>query len=67
MVLLVLETEMVKSVFMHFSLPAVVPVEDFNWGQYICSNNLVGAPVSCFKHVSVFQKQEVQLCLLQPF
>uniref|UniRef100_A0A672LVM1 Mbt domain containing 1 n=1 Tax=Sinocyclocheilus grahami TaxID=75366 RepID=A0A672LVM1_SINGR len=30
---------------------SVVPVEGFDWGQYICSNNLVGAPVSCFKHV----------------
>uniref|UniRef100_A0A8C7JDC2 Mbt domain containing 1 n=1 Tax=Oncorhynchus kisutch TaxID=8019 RepID=A0A8C7JDC2_ONCKI len=30
---------------------AVVPVECFDWGRYICSNNLVGAPVSCFKHV----------------
>uniref|UniRef100_A0A8C7GDI0 Mbt domain containing 1 n=1 Tax=Oncorhynchus kisutch TaxID=8019 RepID=A0A8C7GDI0_ONCKI len=30
---------------------AVVPVEGFDWGRYICSNNLVGAPVSCFKHV----------------
>ncbi|XP_062312055.1 MBT domain-containing protein 1 [Osmerus eperlanus] len=30
---------------------AVVPVESFDWGRYICSNNLVGAPVSCFKHV----------------
>ncbi|XP_048869778.1 MBT domain-containing protein 1 isoform X2 [Brienomyrus brachyistius] len=29
----------------------VVPVEGFNWGHYISSNNLVGAPVSCFKHV----------------
>uniref|UniRef100_A0A8C7MWJ0 Mbt domain containing 1 n=1 Tax=Oncorhynchus kisutch TaxID=8019 RepID=A0A8C7MWJ0_ONCKI len=28
-----------------------VPVECFDWGRYICSNNLVGAPVSCFKHV----------------
>uniref|UniRef100_A0A673Z5T8 Mbt domain containing 1 n=1 Tax=Salmo trutta TaxID=8032 RepID=A0A673Z5T8_SALTR len=25
---------------------AVVPVEGFDWGRYICSNNLVGAPVS---------------------
>ncbi|KAJ7987822.1 hypothetical protein DPEC_G00330500 [Dallia pectoralis] len=30
---------------------AVIPVEGFDWGRYICSNNLVGAPVSCFKHV----------------
>ncbi|XP_061085777.1 MBT domain-containing protein 1 isoform X3 [Conger conger] len=29
----------------------VVPVEGFDWGRYICSSNLVGAPVSCFKHV----------------
>uniref|UniRef100_A0A4W5MUB6 Mbt domain containing 1 n=1 Tax=Hucho hucho TaxID=62062 RepID=A0A4W5MUB6_9TELE len=29
----------------------LVPVECFDWGRYICSNNLVGAPVSCFKHV----------------
>uniref|UniRef100_A0A8C8M4P0 FCS-type domain-containing protein n=1 Tax=Oncorhynchus tshawytscha TaxID=74940 RepID=A0A8C8M4P0_ONCTS len=28
-----------------------IPVECFDWGRYICSNNLVGAPVSCFKHV----------------
>ncbi|KAJ8246440.1 hypothetical protein GJAV_G00267820 [Gymnothorax javanicus] len=30
---------------------AVVPVEGFDWGRYICSSNMVGAPVSCFKHV----------------
>uniref|UniRef100_A0A6Q2WZ63 FCS-type domain-containing protein n=1 Tax=Esox lucius TaxID=8010 RepID=A0A6Q2WZ63_ESOLU len=30
---------------------SVIPVEGFDWGRYICSNNLVGAPVSCFKHV----------------
>ncbi|XP_037836930.1 MBT domain-containing protein 1 isoform X3 [Kryptolebias marmoratus] len=24
--------------------------ESFDWGKYICSNNTVGAPVSCFKH-----------------
>ncbi|XP_018617078.1 MBT domain-containing protein 1 isoform X3 [Scleropages formosus] len=29
----------------------VVPVEGFDWGHYVSSNNLVGAPVSCFKHV----------------
>uniref|UniRef100_A0AAY4A3I1 FCS-type domain-containing protein n=1 Tax=Denticeps clupeoides TaxID=299321 RepID=A0AAY4A3I1_9TELE len=29
----------------------MVPVEGFDWGRYICSNNSVGAPVSCFKHV----------------
>ncbi|XP_008287588.1 MBT domain-containing protein 1 isoform X1 [Stegastes partitus] len=29
---------------------AVVPTESFDWGRYICSNNTVGAPVSCFKH-----------------
>uniref|UniRef100_A0AAQ5XDH2 FCS-type domain-containing protein n=1 Tax=Amphiprion ocellaris TaxID=80972 RepID=A0AAQ5XDH2_AMPOC len=29
---------------------AVVPAESFDWGRYICSNNTVGAPVSCFKH-----------------
>uniref|UniRef100_A0A3Q0RRK7 Mbt domain containing 1 n=1 Tax=Amphilophus citrinellus TaxID=61819 RepID=A0A3Q0RRK7_AMPCI len=29
---------------------SVVPAESFDWGQYICSNNTVGAPVSCFKH-----------------
>uniref|UniRef100_A0A668AB23 Mbt domain containing 1 n=1 Tax=Myripristis murdjan TaxID=586833 RepID=A0A668AB23_9TELE len=29
----------------------MVPVESFDWGRYICSNNTVGAPVSCFKHV----------------
>ncbi|CAI5682771.1 unnamed protein product [Oreochromis niloticus] len=31
-------------------LKAVVPGESFDWGQYICSSNTVGAPVSCFKH-----------------
>lgn len=30
----------------------VTPAESFDWGQYICSNNTAGAPVSCFKHVS---------------
>ncbi|XP_077481763.1 MBT domain-containing protein 1 isoform X1 [Stigmatopora argus] len=29
---------------------AVVPIESFDWGQYICINNTSGAPVSCFKH-----------------
>uniref|UniRef100_A0A8C7ZLR8 Mbt domain containing 1 n=1 Tax=Oryzias sinensis TaxID=183150 RepID=A0A8C7ZLR8_9TELE len=29
---------------------AVVTAESFDWGKYICSNNVVGAPVSCFKH-----------------
>ncbi|XP_013873643.1 MBT domain-containing protein 1 isoform X1 [Austrofundulus limnaeus] len=29
---------------------AAVPAETFDWGKYICSNNTVGAPVSCFKH-----------------
>ncbi|KAK1906114.1 MBT domain containing protein 1 [Dissostichus eleginoides] len=29
---------------------AVVPAESFDWGRYICSNDTVGAPVSCFKH-----------------
>uniref|UniRef100_A0A8C7ZJF3 Mbt domain containing 1 n=1 Tax=Oryzias sinensis TaxID=183150 RepID=A0A8C7ZJF3_9TELE len=24
--------------------------KSFDWGKYICSNNVVGAPVSCFKH-----------------
>lgn len=31
---------------------SVVPAESFDWGRYLCSNNTVGAPVSCFKHVS---------------
>lgn len=31
---------------------SVVTAESFDWGKYICSNNVVGAPVSCFKHVS---------------
>uniref|UniRef100_A0A3Q2WZT5 Mbt domain containing 1 n=1 Tax=Haplochromis burtoni TaxID=8153 RepID=A0A3Q2WZT5_HAPBU len=31
---------------------AMVAGESFDWGQYICSSNTVGAPVSCFKHVS---------------
>lgn len=31
-------------------LKAVVAGESFDWGQYICSSNTVGAPVSCFKH-----------------
>uniref|UniRef100_A0A8C7ZHQ4 Mbt domain containing 1 n=1 Tax=Oryzias sinensis TaxID=183150 RepID=A0A8C7ZHQ4_9TELE len=25
-------------------------ISSFDWGKYICSNNVVGAPVSCFKH-----------------
>ncbi|KAG5280286.1 hypothetical protein AALO_G00087270 [Alosa alosa] len=28
-----------------------VPVEGFDWGRYIGSGDMVGAPVSCFKHV----------------
>uniref|UniRef100_A0A8C4TN50 Mbt domain containing 1 n=1 Tax=Erpetoichthys calabaricus TaxID=27687 RepID=A0A8C4TN50_ERPCA len=31
----------------------VVPVEGFDWGRYINSNNFVGAPVTCFKHVPI--------------
>ncbi|XP_065418920.1 MBT domain-containing protein 1 isoform X15 [Chrysemys picta bellii] len=27
-----------------------VPVEGFSWGNYITSNNLTAAPVTCFKH-----------------
>uniref|UniRef100_A0A8B9JR16 Mbt domain containing 1 n=1 Tax=Astyanax mexicanus TaxID=7994 RepID=A0A8B9JR16_ASTMX len=34
----------------------------FDWGRYICSNNLTGAPVSCFKHVSSDPKPQA-LCL----
>uniref|UniRef100_A0A8C4TKA4 Mbt domain containing 1 n=1 Tax=Erpetoichthys calabaricus TaxID=27687 RepID=A0A8C4TKA4_ERPCA len=30
-----------------------VPVEGFDWGRYINSNNFVGAPVTCFKHVPI--------------
>lgn len=30
----------------------MVPAETFEWGRYICSKNTIGAPVSCFKHVS---------------
>ncbi|XP_069050552.1 MBT domain-containing protein 1 isoform X1 [Lepisosteus oculatus] len=33
----------------------VVPVEGFDWGRYISSNNSVAAPVSCFKHFSCFK------------
>ncbi|XP_037769826.1 MBT domain-containing protein 1 isoform X1 [Chelonia mydas] len=29
---------------------AAVPVEGFSWGNYITSNNLTAAPVTCFKH-----------------
>ncbi|XP_067089116.1 MBT domain-containing protein 1-like [Osmerus mordax] len=29
----------------------VVPVEAFDWGRYIGSGEMAGAPVSCFKHV----------------
>ncbi|XP_015275849.1 PREDICTED: MBT domain-containing protein 1 [Gekko japonicus] len=29
---------------------ASVPVEGFNWGNYINSNSLTAAPVNCFKH-----------------
>lgn len=36
----------------HLSVLLVAPAETFDWGKYICSNNTVGAPVSCFKHVS---------------
>lgn len=43
-------------VFSNCTLPyvsvTVTPAEIFDWGQYICSNNTAGAPVSCFKHVS---------------
>lgn len=38
--------------WLHLLVLLVVPVETFDWGKYICSNNTVGAPVSCFKHVS---------------
>lgn len=31
------------------SKPAI-PLEGFTWGNYITSNNLIAAPVSCFKH-----------------
>lgn len=40
------------SSFTLFLFLTVVPAESFDWGRYICSNNTVGAPVSCFKHVS---------------
>ncbi|XP_028840960.1 MBT domain-containing protein 1-like isoform X3 [Denticeps clupeoides] len=30
---------------------AAVPVEGFDWGNYIGNGEMVGAPVSCFKHV----------------
>ncbi|XP_031420287.1 MBT domain-containing protein 1 isoform X2 [Clupea harengus] len=30
---------------------AAVPVEGFDWGRYIVGGDMVGAPVSCFKHV----------------
>lgn len=36
----------------HFLFLSVVPAESFDWGRYLCSNNTIGAPVSCFKHVS---------------
>ena len=36
-----------------FLFMSVVPAESFDWGRYICSNNTTGAPVSCFKHVSI--------------
>ncbi|XP_073166402.1 MBT domain-containing protein 1 isoform X7 [Lepidochelys kempii] len=29
---------------------AAIPVEGFSWGNYITSNNLTAAPVTCFKH-----------------
>ncbi|KAF7247486.1 MBT domain-containing protein 1 [Varanus komodoensis] len=29
---------------------ASVPVEGFNWGNYISSNSFTAAPVNCFKH-----------------
>lgn len=49
---------LVKETFVHIvcvcvSFLAAIPVEGFDWGRYICSNNLIGAPVSCFKHVRV--------------
>ncbi|KAL6457701.1 hypothetical protein MHYP_G00346640 [Metynnis hypsauchen] len=30
---------------------AAVPLDSFDWGNYIGSGDLMGAPVSCFKHV----------------
>ncbi|KAL7829160.1 hypothetical protein AOLI_G00300450 [Acnodon oligacanthus] len=30
---------------------AAVPLDSFDWGNYIGSGDMVGAPVSCFKHV----------------
>lgn len=45
----------------HWQLPkcsnfllAAVPVEGFSWGSYINSNSFTAAPVTCFKHVSIF-------------
>lgn len=54
----------------------VTPAESFDWGQYICSNNTAGAPVSCFKHVSklwavgviiykIYYQSHLTSCLLQ--
>lgn len=41
----------------YLSILIAIPVEGFDWGQYICSNNMMGAPVSCFKHVRIAHKQ----------
>ncbi|XP_069807599.1 MBT domain-containing protein 1 isoform X1 [Dendropsophus ebraccatus] len=30
-----------------------ITAEGFNWGNYITSNNLVAAPVTCFKHAPI--------------
>lgn len=47
----------IMSGIMCVSFRTAVPVEGFDWGQYICSNNLIGAPVSCFKHVCIVHEQ----------
>lgn len=31
---------------------AVIPVKGFDWGRYIGTGDINGAPVGCFKHVS---------------
>uniref|UniRef100_A0A674PBB0 FCS-type domain-containing protein n=1 Tax=Takifugu rubripes TaxID=31033 RepID=A0A674PBB0_TAKRU len=32
---------------------AAVPLEGFDWGRYLGDGEMTGAPVSCFKHVSM--------------
>uniref|UniRef100_A0AAY4C4F8 FCS-type domain-containing protein n=1 Tax=Denticeps clupeoides TaxID=299321 RepID=A0AAY4C4F8_9TELE len=42
---------MVKCSLLKSTFHLAVPVEGFDWGNYIGNGEMVGAPVSCFKHV----------------